>query len=78
MTGALSDAPVVGDILGQLDGLASGGLPVGGLPLPLPAGDVIPATGTPLDIGTGLINSSISSLPSGQLPLLDFVTSLAA
>jgi len=76
LTGALGDVPVLGDAVAQLDTLAANGLPTGELPLPLPTDAVIPSTGTPLDIGTGLINSSISSLPSGQLPGLDAVTSL--
>jgi len=78
LTGALGDIPVLGDAVAQLDMLASNGLPTGELPIPLPTDAVIPATGTPIDIGTGLINSSISSLPSGQLPGLDAVTSLIA
>lgn len=74
-----ADAPLLGDVLGQLDSALAGGLPTGPLPIPadIPNGlPDIPNTGTPLDLVTGQINNGISSLAQGQVPLSDLVTNI--
>lgn len=75
----LGTLPVIGDITSQLDSAVEGGLPTGTLPFSIPTDTVvIPQTGTPLDLATGLISSGITSASQGDLSALNTVTNLVA
>lgn len=81
LTGALDglgSVPLLGDVLMQIDGAATGALPTGPLPLAVPVDTIaVPTTGTPIDAVTGIAATSIGSLASGeQIPFASAVTGL--
>lgn len=69
LSATINDAPVLGDVVGEVNGLLDGGLPTGPLPIPEADALAIPTTGTELDLVSGTVSSAITSVSEGDLPI---------